>query len=302
LERNDAPEPTYERRLGYEPGFLGIDVPVPTLAQALTDNVAIPTGEGADGVDPVLRYHHFSVVQNGVRRMPFFTAVNIDGARSRDIDRDTGEVGEIEAAETWYEDPRVAGAQLTQAFFRENPGLFDRGHLVRRLDPAWGSKPVAKRAADDTFHFTNCCPQVGIGFNRSGKAWLGIETYVLDAARTADVRISVFSGPVFAAGDPPVGGINVPQAFWKIVARIDPTGTLRATGFIASQAHLVDKALGGPEAVRSWEDLGPIKVHQRRIDAIEAASELSFGDLRNHDTAPTVESVAQLTDVADAVW
>ena len=33
---------------------------------------------------------------------------------------------------------------------------FDKGHLVRRLDPAWGRTiRVAKVANDDTFHWTN---------------------------------------------------------------------------------------------------------------------------------------------------
>lgn len=161
---------------------------------------------------------------------------------------------------------------------------------------------MAKRAADDTFHFTNCCPQVGIGFNRSGKVWLGIETYVLDAARTADVRICVFSGPVLAPEDPEVSGIKVPMAFWKIVARVDPHGSLRATGFLASQAHLVTKVLAGAEAARSWDDLEPIKVYQRRVEAIEDTTGLSFGTLRNHDTASRIESAAALVDVAEAAW
>ena len=47
--------------------------------------------------------------------------------------------------------------QTGEEAYRDNP--LDRGHLVRRLDPAWGaSRDEAKRSNDDTFHFTNCTP------------------------------------------------------------------------------------------------------------------------------------------------
>jgi DNA/RNA endonuclease G (NUC1) len=37
---------------------------------------------------------------------------------------------------------------------------FDHGHLVGRLDSAWGrTKSIAKTANVDTFHFTDCSPQ-----------------------------------------------------------------------------------------------------------------------------------------------
>ena len=64
---------------------------------------------------------------------------------------------------------RVAERLSTENALRR---ALDRGHLVRRLDPAWGeSKALAKIANDDTFHFTNCTPQHE-NFNQSRLAGL----------------------------------------------------------------------------------------------------------------------------------
>ena len=164
--------------------------------------------------------------------MPLFTIVNLDGGRQRKINRKTGE---IEASETWYQDPRVKpNEQMDQPFFDEQrPRLFDRGHMVRRLDPAWGSPSTAKVSADDTFHFTNCCPQIS-AFNQH--LWQGIENYALNNAGTEKRRVTIITGPVFDDADKRYRNIQVPQRFWKVVVRVSDTdGTLRATGFLADQ-------------------------------------------------------------------
>ncbi|MDT0400154.1 DNA/RNA non-specific endonuclease, partial [Streptomyces edwardsiae] len=137
LERNDAPNPDYSNRSGYDPEFLSKAVAVPSIPAKLLAQCAVPKGLRRSTANAVLRYHHFSLVIRADRRMPLFTIVNIDGRRLRKINRTTGEV---EAVETWYVDPRLRPEQqLDQDVFeRQKPRLFDRGHMVRRLDPAWG--------------------------------------------------------------------------------------------------------------------------------------------------------------------
>ena len=66
---------------------------------------------------------------------------------------------------------------------------------MRRLDPAWGTEVLAKAANDDTFHFTNATPQHH-EFNAGSTLWAGLEDYVLDNADTADLAVSVLTGPV----------------------------------------------------------------------------------------------------------
>ncbi|MDF3336836.1 DNA/RNA non-specific endonuclease [Mycolicibacterium septicum] len=279
LERNDAPNPDYSNRSGYDPEFLSKAVAVPSIPAKLLAQCAVPKGLKRSTANAVLRYHHFSLVIRADRRMPLFTIVNIDGRRLRKINRTTGEV---EAVETWYVDPRLRpDQQLDQDVFdRQKPRLFDRGHMVRRLDPAWGSPVAAKQAADDTFHFANCCPQIS-AFNQH--LWAKIENYALDNAGAEKRQITVITGPVFGSNDPLYRGVNVPRQFWKIVVRVSAEdGDLRATAFLADQNAALDAAFGSD--TESFTDIDKVVMFQKSVADIERLSGLSFGALRDHDT------------------
>lgn len=281
IERNQAPIEDYSKRRGYDPGFLEVGVPVPKLTKAQLAAAALPKGEARTAEGTVLSYFHFALAQNADRRMPIFTAVNIDGGRARSINRQTGEV---EATEKWYQDPRLEPEdQLEQSVFeKQRPRIFDRGHMVRRLDLAWGSAAMAQKASDDTFHFTNCSLQIS-EFNQRARLWAGIENYVLDNAKAEKQRICVFTGPIFRDDDPTYRDVAVPQEFWKILIRVD-AGQLRCTGFLADQGELLKRALQ-QEGAEAFDDLGPIAVFQSRISAVEEETGLDFGELESHDTA-----------------
>jgi endonuclease G len=68
----------------------------------------------------------------------------------------------------------------------------DRGHMVRRLDPVWGD--AAETANEDTFHYTNSCPQHK---DLNQKTWNDLEDYVLLNAGKHQLKLNVFTGPVF---------------------------------------------------------------------------------------------------------
>lgn len=297
IERNQAPDEAYSKRRGYEEKFLEILVPLPTVAHEQQAKAAVPEGK-SESASLALKYFHFSLVQNAERRMPFFTAVNIDGGRARRINRKTGVV---EATEKWYLDPRLQPTeQLDQRVFdRQQPRIFDRGHMVRRLDPAWGTAGMAQKAGDDTFHFTNCCPQIA-EFNQRARLWAGIENFVLDNARAEKARICVFTGPVFRDDDPEYRGILVPQAFWKLLIRTE-SGQLRCTAFLADQGELLRTALQG-EGEESFGDLGKVAVFQSRVEHIETASGLSFGNLREMDTAALEAAEVEINSFEDVAW
>ncbi|MYR07877.1 hypothetical protein GTV32_16930 [Gordonia sp. SID5947] len=296
LERNDAPDGRYSARRGHDDDFLSVPVLPPRIPAALVKECAIPDGRRRSAANVLLRYHHFSLAVHARRRMPVFTIVDIDGRRLRSINRRTGEV---ESAEVWYADPRIApDEQLDQSHFAaQHPRLFDRGHMVRRLDPAWGSPQTAKRSADDTFHFTNCCPQIS-AFNQH--LWQGIENYALTNAAADKTRIVVITGPVLGVDDPQYRDVAVPREFWKIVVRTQDT-RLRATAFLADQGDALDRALAsGPE---SFDDLGAVDVFQTTVADLEKRSGLVFGPLRTADTMPTaLESSAALDTLEEATW
>ncbi len=118
---------------------------------------------------------------------------------------------------------------------------------MRRLDPAWGASDAEARAAnDDTFNFTNATPQHH-EFNAGQTLWLGLEDYLLNNAENHDLAISVFTGPVLAPDDDAYRGVQLPRQFWKVVAMVKAGGQLSVTGYLLSQATLIDELPGEEE-------------------------------------------------------
>lgn len=210
-------------RRGYDAKFLGTRVPLPKPVGRAADDIATST-HVADGVLP---YTHYSVLMRESRRMAWFTACNIDGARTLDVKR---------TKDVWHLDPRLpADAQAGEELYARNK--LQRGHLTRRLDPSWGdTREQALRAIADTFFFTNCTPQHE-QFNP--KTWLALEDHVLDTADAEDLRISVYTGPVFRRDDPKYRGFRLPQEYWKVVAWRE-AGSLRSAAYLLSQAQHLD--------------------------------------------------------------
>jgi endonuclease G len=253
-----------ERR-GFDESFIGADVPLPKLAPAAR---RIDPGGAQAGSDPILRYEHFSIAMSPARKLAHFVAVNIDGARTIDI----GPRGD----DKWIFDKRMPeDAQMGDWLYDDND--FDRGHLVRRLDPVWGDSPEeALRAEADTFYFTNCAPQHW-RFNRRREFWQGIESYILDNAGLHDLRISLFTGPVLAEDDPEMEGTRVPRDYWKVVAMRKQDGTLAAAAYVLSQGELL--------RARAEEFVfGEYKAFQLRVSELEERTGLNFGELRDHDS------------------
>jgi endonuclease G len=255
----------YSNRRGFDESFIGADVPLPELAAA---SRRIDPGGAQAGGDSILRYEHFSLVMSPERKLAHFVAVNIDGARTVDI----GPRGD----DKWIFDKRIPeDAQMGNWLYDDND--FDKGHLVRRLDPVWGaSREEALRAEADTFHFTNCAPQHW-RFNRRREFWQGIETYILDNTELNDLRISLFTGPVLAVDDPPMEGTLVPRDYWKVVAMRKQDGSLAAAAYLLSQGELLKAR---PEEFV----FGEYKTFQLSVSELEERTRLSFGGLRDHDT------------------
>lgn len=277
----------YANRDGYDDDFLAVRVPLPdhpddAEAVALTDG-------SSSGV--VLKYVHFSIVMSERRRLAYYVATNVDGERIVDL----GPRG----SDYWVFDTRIPqDAQIGDWGYDGND--FDRGHLVRRLDPVWGdSEEEARRAEADTFHFTNCAPQHS-EFNRSKRLWQGIETYILDNADVHDLRVAVFTGPVLLDDDPEIHGMQVPRDYWKVVAMVRESGDLAAAAYRLSQDDLLQRMV--EEFV-----FGPYKTFQVAVPEIEEVTGLSFGDLRGADVlvplirAERVPERIELTRLDDMV-
>ncbi|GAB3632204.1 hypothetical protein GCM10027421_15570 [Microbacterium shaanxiense] len=235
---------------GYDAGFLATPLPMPRPAPEVTE----------------LTYPRFSVLLEPQRRLAAVTGVNIDGARLREVSR-TGD---------WRLDTRIPAEEQTGADVYARNDL-DRGHLVRRRDPGWGTADEARDATEATFFYPNAAPQAA-GFNQSKELWLGLEDHVLEYAETTDQRVSVFTAPVLADGDPPYRGILIPLRFWKVAAWQGPDG-LAATGFILDQSELVDTS----EGVLAAPPLGAFRTFQAPITDIADLTGVDFGALPDAD-------------------
>ena len=213
-------------RHGYDHGFVGVEVPMPRV---IDESVVARLDDGSH----VLNYEHFSIVMDKVRRLALFTASNVDAGEARkkpEPGRDYSRRGLTGLGphdqEKWFIDPRIApDQQLPDRFFTKDRSAFDKGHIVRREDVAWGdSYEELRRANGDTFHVTNCSPQIA-DFNRSNLdgLWGELENIVLAQARTE--RYCLFAGPLLRANDREFHGVDdtgqvsvkIPRQFWKIV-------------------------------------------------------------------------------------
>ncbi|MCG7372400.1 DNA/RNA non-specific endonuclease [Pseudomonas luteola] len=265
-------------RPGYAADFLGeFSVPWPTMSDERAGDVLPVSGSAENRLD----YMHFSITMSASRRLAFYVGVNIDGAQSVSVER---------GKDRWSYDGRIPlEAQIGEDLYANN--LLDRGHLVRREDPNWGNE--AEVANRDTFHFTNCSPQMA-GFNQ--KNWLDLENYLLENTRRWKERATVFTGPVFRDDDRRYRGVLIPSAFWKVVAFLSDDGKPSATAYMIDQSS----ELGQLDAA-----FGRFRTYQRSVRRIEQLTGINFGPLSRYDGFSNEEAMtgtrieAELHTLAD---
>jgi endonuclease G len=255
----------YNNRNGYNANFLEKKVPLPTIPDKLIDDVV----KLKNSNNKELKYTNFSAVMSKSRGLAFYTAVNIDGSKVEQLERNN---------DVWYYDPRI------EREFQYGPELYsnndlDRGHLVRRLDPVWGAN--FKDANEDTFHFSNCSPQHK---NLNQKTWLDLEDYILRNTDVHDLKVNVFTGPVFNQNDLIYRGkYFIPSEFWKVVTIVkNDDNSISSTAYLQTQKQLI-------------KDLkfvfGEYKTYQVQITKIESLSSLDLGNLRDFDPLSKIKDI-----------
>lgn len=259
----------YVGRKGYDENFLGEKLEMPKLGDSIKDKAARRVD---DPSKTELEYTNFSIVQNAERRMPFFTAVNIDGAQIKEVERDG----------KWLFDARIdRDAQMGNEAYKKND--WDRGHMVRRRDSTWGSK--AEQGSKDTFVYTNAALQHK---ELNQHEWLDLEDRLLDKAEAQDSKMTVFTGPVFRDDDPKFnnnGKMNydaqIPQEFWKVAVWNDKEKGLQSEAFVMSQRHDI-AGNSGPEKDLTKES--QFAVYRVPLHQVEELTNLDFGKLDNNCT------------------
>ncbi|HMH34138.1 MAG TPA: DNA/RNA non-specific endonuclease [Puia sp.] len=269
---------------GYQADFLGskFKIPFPELSDAhKQDLVKLPGGKSK------IDYLHYSVVMCKSRRLAYFTAVNIDGTEWQNNPR----IGVFQA------DPRLDATadQLGAKLYSATKSDFDKGHLVRREDPEWGTPAISKQAGKNTFWYPNCTPQHK-DLNRM--IWAELESNILHTgADEQNLRINLFTGPILSPNDgvfvTQVEGkdILIPNLFWKVVVWTRSDGKAYAVGFIQSQEKfLIAGGIIKKQFVANAKGLKALtdddifehlvfkdgKTYQVKIDQIEKLSGLTF--------------------------
>lgn len=262
-DNNIGQEPCSDE-IGYNKSFLGEDyeVPLPSLSESMIED----TAKMQDG-NYVLDYVHFSLVMKHSRGLAYFTAVNIDGKNYVKIPR---------GKDAWRFDSRIdENSQYGNEVYAAND--LDKGHLVRRMDPNWGE--YAQQANDDTFHYTNSAPQHK---NLNQKIWLELEDYILQNAKAENLKVNVFTGPVFRDDDMIYRKkYQIPAEFWKVAIIVKEDGQLSATAYLQTQKNMIDNMEFA---------YGEYKTYQVPVATIEKITGLDFADLSNFDPIAAIET------------
>lgn len=297
-------DPNYQGRRGYNADFLGhVRVPMP---KPRNPDVLAPLKAGGVRLD----YQNFSVVMHAERRLALVTASNVTREmRLRQPEPGRGYGRKVlgglgkNDSERWFEDPRLDSRfQLPDVFFTRDDGAFDKGHIVRRDDVAWGiDYDSVVRANGDTFHVTNCSPQVA-QFNQSVRGddnWGDLENLVLGEA--AQERLCVFAGPVLDSADDTFVGridagrtlrVRIPSRYWKVVVAATAEG-IAAYGFVLEQDLTgINLEFAVPENFRRL---------QVPLSEIEDAAGLDFGDALRESDAWASEGAQEIAGRAGLV-
>ena len=292
-----------DNQLGYDAEFLtGIEIGLDTILGDRARHAA----RLKDDSGIVLDYLHFSCVMHRRRKFTMITASNIDGENLRH----PGDKNHKFRRDIRIDDQFQPAGNFYEKALGNDPVQFSRGHMVRRLDPCWGSAAQSKTAELHTFHYTNAAPQVQ-GFNAGD--WLNIEDYVLDRAQVKDKKMTVFTGPVFRRFDPKYGEgreggpWRIPVTYWKVIVIEKENGQIAATAFLQGQTKFISALLETRVfptlRKKSISDLQEDNL-QTTIRAVERQTKLNFSMLRPHDVSNALESTRQtrlLQSVEDIV-
>jgi endonuclease G len=220
--------------MGYDPKFTGLTLKMPRLP--LTVCAPLKSGTGKE-----IKYIHYSCFLHKSRKLPLLCASNIKGEGYNAPSRG--------GTEPWQDCEQVLPTyQINNDFYGNDGNLFDRGHIVRRVDTCWGDDETAEEAEKQTFRWINCTPQHK-KLNQRGGAWFQLEQHIMEnGVKNKLADIVVFSGPVLSNNDSyfevkrgPLKGklIQVPTEYWKVIVWKKSDNKLYAVGFIMSQWEFI---------------------------------------------------------------
>ena len=290
---------SYDDCEGYLTDFLGVDIPMPQPIKSLMKEVSL-----LDDKTDELKYFHYSVIFNRVKKMPVISAINVQGDAKLRKDNS-------KRSDNWLRDKRIdIDQQLTDKFYKGSP--FDKGHMSRFEDADWDkTADLALRDGIYTCMYTNACPQVP-GLNRAGGLWGQLEKQVLEQGIKKEAgdqaKMSVFNGPIFDDDKNKVyRGEVIPMDFFKIILWLDDNNKLNATGFKLSQETLVDddwfrdqEKENVTEAI-DIENVAKFKEYQCSIKQLGSLTKIDFSAIEQYDTFKGADNESKLLTTEEDV-
>lgn len=172
-----------------------------------------------DRPEEVIAHEGYTVSFNRKHKLPNWVAWVLTRERTR---------GTVKRNDQFQPDPDVRkGATAEDADYRGSG--YDRGHMC----PAADNK-FSRQAMLESCYLSNICPQT---HSLNGGDWKELEEKCRRWAVQYD-SLYIVCGPV-PPGDKPAtigaGRVSVPEAFYKVVLRIDGDGRARAIGFVCRQ-------------------------------------------------------------------
>jgi len=322
---------------GYRADFLDNHIiELPTLNAATRNKIAplLDPDAHPSAKEGELQFTHFSTIVNKDRKLPFFGACNVDGATLFGISSSSqtefeyadenealfrADLAGAEGSHSWKPDDRISKSfQTMEKWYTRTNKLkprpntndaeefksiadFDRGHIVRRTEPIWGTSSAAQAANRQTYNHANAAPQTP-EYNQDKdrlpadfedgeemRSWYGMEVAVLRAATDDNTKMNIFTGPIFEETDPiygpgkPGGGDRqVPLTYWKI-AVWEKDGELKALAMKYTQEWSL-KPGTGEEALNDLSELFLLRDFLTTVQDIQDRTGILFGvKVRNAD-------------------
>lgn len=265
--------------LGYRPNFISslLKVNLPVLNDEQKSDLVSHDDEWE------WKYKHYSLAMCKSRKLAYYTASNLNGKLFKSVKRASLFPS---GNDEWKNDPRFKNHQWGVELYKAQKSDFDRGHLVKREDTQWGyTKNDAKNAALDTFHYSNCAPQLP---ELNQKKWENLEFYILKKETVQyKLKVNLFTGPVLNFSDPHFvtivdhQQIKLPVLFWKVIYYSSDGKQLKVAAFLMGQETLMrQKGIIGEARTRllneHFQNFEDAETYQVNIKTIEQLTGLTF--------------------------
>lgn len=215
-------------------------------------SLEIPVME-TDAPSQILEYTGHTLSYNNETRLPNWVAYELTATEAE---------GDNPRKDKFARDPQAAGAQGSKEDYR-NSG-WDRGHMAPAGDMKWDTK-----AMDETYYFTNICPQ---NHQLNNGDWKELE----EKCREWAVKygsIYIVCGPIITEnvhGRLGENQIVIPDKFYKVLL-VQKDGKYQGAGFLFTNYPKRDSRIStkpGPDR--------PLESYMVTIDEVEAATGMDF--------------------------